>query len=147
MIMKIACPTLLATVFCLPAVGVCAREAIPAIALDIHPPQEMQLRDGLVIGRGQVSFQPPHSGYQVWLNGRRRVATPGRYVLVGKHNPEHQLRIRLTGEGWSAGHDNNGGITSAAVNERLYFDIVVDGTQQAEADEYIITASAAAIIP
>ncbi|WP_264373411.1 AfaD family invasin [Kosakonia radicincitans] len=98
---KIALPLLIATAICLPAAEAQAAETIPEVTLNIRPPQDTKLRDGTVIGRGRMVFQEAHSGYLVWLNAQKSTSAPGRYVLTGKRNSAHQLRIRLAGEGWS----------------------------------------------
>lgn len=144
---KIALPLLIAAALCLPAAEVQAAEAVPEVTLNIRPPQETTLRDGTVIGRGRMFFQAAHSGYLVWLNAQKSAPAPGRYVLTGKRNSAHQLRIRLAGEGWSGESKDRGGIVSTTSATRASFQIVIDGNQQAAADEYVITANALAIVP
>jgi len=145
--MKSALIVLMAMAFYLSTAEANATEGIPEIRLDMRPPQDTFLRDGTVIGHGWLAFQEVHTGYQVWLDASRSSAAPGRYVLVGKRNSAHQLRIRLAGEGWESENEGEGGIVSATTDERTRFDIVIDGHQDVAADEYVITASAAAIVP
>ncbi|PTA87325.1 invasin [Kosakonia sp. H7A] len=144
---KIALPLLIATAICLPAAEAQAAETIPEVTLNIRPPQDTKLRDGTVIGRGRMVFQEAHSGYLVWLNAQKSTSAPGRYVLTGKRNSAHQLRIRLAGEGWSGENKDRGGIVRSTSATRASFQIVIDGNQQAVADEYVITANALAIVP
>ncbi|QEM93787.1 invasin [Kosakonia radicincitans] len=144
---KIALPLLIATAICLPAAEAQAAETIPEVTLNIRPPQDTKLRDGTVIGRGRMVFQEAHSGYLVWLNAQKSTSAPGRYVLTGKRNSAHQLRIRLAGEGWSGENKDRGGIIRSTSATRASFQIVIDGNQQAVADEYVITANALAIVP
>ncbi|NCF08607.1 invasin [Kosakonia sp. MH5] len=144
---KIALPLLIATAICLPAAEAQAAETIPEVTLNIRPPQDTKLRDGTVIGRGRMVFQEAHSGYLVWLNAQKSTSAPGRYVLTGKRDSAHQLRIRLAGEGWSGENKDRGGIVRSTSATRASFQIVIDGNQQAVADEYVITANALAIVP
>lgn len=144
---KIALPLLIVAAFCLPATQAQAAEAVPEVTLNIHPSQETKLRDGTVIGYGRIVFQAAHSGYLAWLNAQKSAPTPGRYVLTGKRDSAHQLRVRLAGEDWSGESKDRGGIVSTTSATRASFQIVIDGNQQAAADEYVITANALAIVP
>lgn len=144
---NIVLPVLLATALCLPAMATQATEKVPEIVLSMHPPQDTRLRDGVVIGQGQITFEGEHAGYQVWLDAPKSSSIPGRYVLLGKRNSAHHLRVRLDGESWSGENKDNGGIINATTGERAHFDIVIDGNQHVAADEYAIAANVAAIDP
>ena len=119
----------------------------PEVTLNSRQSADTRLQDGTVIATGQVFYQGEHSGYQLWLDAPENGTTPGRYLLAGKRYTSRPLRVRLAGRDWSAGGPGSQGLTRMTGDERVSFDIVVDGNQEAKADEYVMTAVVAALQP
>ncbi|CAI1507087.1 AfaD family invasin [Serratia ficaria] len=139
--------TLMTAILALTSAAAQADDLVPEVTLSSRPPADTRLQDGTVIATGQVVFQGAHSGYQLWLEAPQNGTTPGRYLLSGKRRQPHPLRVRLAGNAWSAGGPDSQGLTRITGDERVSFDIVVDGNQEATADEYVMTAAVAALLP
>ncbi|OON38613.1 hypothetical protein BTJ39_17285 [Izhakiella australiensis] len=125
-----------------------ARAADPEVSLTMRSPQDNRLRDGGLIGSIRVTYREPHTEFQVWLEAEKSATAADRYVLTGKNDARNNLKIRLTGEGWTANaNDGQSGLTRQTTDEQVSVNIVVDGNQETAPDEYVITANAVAIVP
>ncbi|ELC8790632.1 invasin [Salmonella enterica] len=106
-----------------------------------------QVRDGQLIGQGQISTQQPHSGYQVWLKAERVGEAPDRYVLTGVNNSQHKLYVIIGQNGWVPDTRSGTGIIKQTGEVQARFDIVANGQQNVPADIYDITVNGRYIEP
>lgn len=97
--------------------------------------------NGQRLGHGTVSFNRAHTGFRVWIDGRWSSDRPGSYILVGKYNPEHKLRVRLEGDGWAPDSENSKGIVNYSRDDMVHFYALVDGDQFIQADMYSLQVS------
>jgi len=119
----------------------------PELHLSSRPITDTYLQNGMVIAHGRVIYSEAHNGFQVWLNSPQNGNSPNQYVINGKNDSSHQLRVRTEQEGWTADIKGGKGIISLTREEQASFDIVVDGTQDVMPDQYVIVAQAVAILP
>ena len=105
------------------------------------------LQNGQVIAQGRVSYSDAHDGFQVWLNAARTGHSPNQYILTGKNDSRHQLRVRAEQDGWIIDIKESQGIIKLTGEEQANFSIVVDGDQNGAPDEYAIVVHAGAIVP
>ena len=103
--------------------------------------------DGLHIGRGYISYDEEHSGFQVWSDSASLTGKSGVYELTGQQNIKNKLRVRFTGDdGWHP--DPNGkGMVINTVKNNVNFDVVVDGEQKLKADYYLLDFKCVALLP
>ncbi|MGY0147481.1 AfaD family invasin [Edwardsiella tarda] len=98
------------------------------------------LRDGQVISHGQISTQMAHRGYHVWLNAERNGDAPNRYILTGRSNQQNKIYVIIGQDGWVPDSKSGVGIIKQTQEAQAQFDIVMNGTQDAPADSYVIIA-------
>lgn len=119
----------------------------PELHLSSRPITDTYLQNGLVIAHGRVICSEAHNGFQVWLNAPQNGSSPYQYVINGKNDSFHQLRVRIEQEGWAEDIKGGKGIIKLTGEEQVNFDIVVDGAQDVMPDQYIIVAEAVAMLP
>lgn len=105
------------------------------------------LRDGQVISHGQISTRMAHRGYHVWLNAERNSDAPNRYILTGKSNPRNKISVIIGQDGWEPDNKSGVGIIKQSQEAQAQFDVVVNGTQDALADSYVIIAQGRYLAP
>ncbi len=117
---------------------------LQAAELNIVPRHGMNsdLRDGMKIATGRIICREAHTGFQIWINTRQLENSQGHYIIEGKRDDRHGLRVRIGGEEWSPsvteGHE---GSVSHSKNEQAVFDVVVDGNQHVTPDEYVYSVA------
>lgn len=100
-----------------------------------------ELRDGAIVATGRIVCQEAHTRFHVWMNAREDEGRPGHYLVRGKRNSRHEIRIRLGGEGWIPGSAGQQGIEFQGTDVQAMFNIVVDGRQHVDPDEYIFSVT------
>ncbi|HAM3921900.1 TPA: adhesin [Escherichia coli] len=111
------------------------------LSIDVHRPVGAELQDGERIATGRIICREAHTGFHVWMNAREDERRPGHYLIQGKHDRRHELRVRLDGGGWSVVREGGRGITRPGAGEQLVFDVMADGRQRAGVDEYVFSVS------
>lgn len=101
--------------------------------------------DGTLLGRGRVSWDGPHAGFHLWLEGgqeslERRLALspPG-----GKGSP---LRVRLETDEPVTADKAGRGIVILSSDNSVSFSIVIDGNQEASPGVWNMRISAATLL-
>ncbi|EFA7453071.1 adhesin [Escherichia coli] len=99
-----------------------------------------RLADNAQIAKGRIVCQETHSGFYVWMNAQKAGEQSGHYIIKGQTNSQHEIRVRLGGDGWlpSVIKDRNG-VARSGTDERANFEILVDGNQNVAPDEYILS--------
>lgn len=97
--------------------------------------------NGQQLGHGTISFNRAHTGFRVWIDGQWSSDRPGSYILVGKSNPNHKLRVKLEGDGWAPDIENSKGVVNYSRDDRVHFYTIVDGDQLIQADRYSLLVS------
>lgn len=100
---------------------------------------------GYRIGEGKVFFHGEHSGFRVYVNSQQTGNKPNEYLLMGNAKKENRIRIKLEKEGWTPDTNNGNGIIILTKDSNASFDILIDGTQNVQADRYDVNISASVI--
>ncbi|EGO1504648.1 AfaD family invasin [Salmonella enterica] len=117
-----------------------ADESKPDLTVSMRPHLSSTVHGGEKIGSGQITHQGAHVGFQVWLEGvTSGGGAPERYVLRGRNNPGHELRVLIGQDGWIPDSKDGRGIIKQTGEPQASFDIIIDGEQVIEADEYSMT--------
>lgn len=111
------------------------------LSLDVRKAMGAELRDGEKIATGRIICREAHTGFYIRMNGYEDEGRPGHYLIQGKHDSRHELRVRVEGEGWSVVTEGERRLVKAGTEEQVVFDVVSDGSQRAGADEYVISVS------
>ena len=139
---------LLACVFYSVAVPhVSAANDKPELHLTSRPVSGSTLQNSQVIAQGRVSYSDAHDGFQVWLDADRNGHLSNQYILIGKNDSDHQLRVRIEQDGCITDIKEGKGIIKLTGEDQADFSIVVDGDQNVTPDEYAIVAHAGVIVP
>lgn len=112
--------------------------------LNIVPHKGMtgELRDGMKIATGRIICREAHTGFHIRINARQQESRPGHYIIQGRRDSRHELRVRIAGEGWSPSvTGGQEGMVSYGQREQGVFDVVADGRQRVEADKYIYSVT------
>lgn len=129
---------------------------IPTIAasspqLELQINQGLQagfIRDGTKLGKGTMISYDNHVGFELSGGSATRTLQPGRYVLIGKHNPFHQVRVCLSlSQVPVTEQSDSQGIRIHTSDDRVIFDILSDGDQLVKADSYTIIINATTLFP
>lgn len=100
------------------------------------------LRDGMRVMTGRIVCRESHTGFYVWMLNRQVEARPGHYIVQGRRDSRHEMRVRLEGDGWSpGGAEGQPGMVNTGPEEQAVFDVVADGGQHVAPDEYIFTVT------
>lgn len=113
-----------------------ANESKPDLTVSMRPHLSSRVHGGERIGSGQITHRGAHVGFQVWLDGMASGGAPERYVMRGRNNPSHELRVLIGQDGWIPDSKDGRGIIKQTGEPQASFDIIVDGEQVIEADEY-----------
>lgn len=127
-----------------------AAQAAEAPKLDFRAtagPLSGQLPDGFTLGKGRIVHRDAHTGFRVWSERPLSGQQPGHFVLEGRQNPQHQLRVRLEHKDAQPDAEGEKGMTIRTGDETAFFSVVVDGNQKVAADQYPIALKVAALAP
>lgn len=103
--------------------------------------------NGLLLGRGDITYQNEHIGFQVWAEEQHSEGQPNRYVLVGQNDSRNKLYIRLERDMMQMSMDGRRGVFFLIGDRRVTFDIIADGEQVVIPDRYSVELRAAALLP
>lgn len=103
------------------------------------------LKDGVKVARGQIACRGAHAGFYVWMNAQQEGKSAERYIVRGSRDRQHQIRVRLRGEGWSPATEGQHGILRPDTDEQATFDVVIDGNQHVPSDDYIFSVGGACV--
>lgn len=102
------------------------------------------VKDGASIGHGILVSREAHTGFRLWSGTGASLSQPGHYVLTGKQSGAHQLRIRLVPRGLSTvDKPGSADVLLDTGDDRIVFDVLVDGDQKVAADRYMLGLRAA----
>ncbi|MGP2504469.1 AfaD family invasin [Pantoea ananatis] len=123
-----------------------AAQAGPVLQLTATPGlQAGPIRDGTVLMRGRVSSGAPHDGFRLWCAADTADGSSAHCVLIGQRHAGNTLRVRLSGDGWQPEPPPQGGMMTVNAERSAAFRIEADGDQNAAADTWAVTLSAATI--
>ena len=106
------------------------------------------VKDGTKLGRGTLVSYGSHTGFQLWSEQAVSTPQPGRYVLTGNQNPSHQVRVRLVPQQLTVSETaDTPKITVNTSEDKVVFDILVDGDQSVRADIYLMTINSTLLPP
>lgn len=106
------------------------------------------VKDGTKLGRGTLVSYGSHTGFQLWGEQAASTPQPGRYVLTGNQNPSHQVRVRLVPQQLTVSETaDTPKITVNTSEDKVVFDILVDGDQSVRADIYLMTINSTLLPP
>ncbi|EEJ1196347.1 adhesin [Salmonella enterica] len=116
------------------------------LTLDMRQVVNGSLRDGEKLATGRLVCREAHSGFQVRLEAPTQGEAAERYIIRGKNNIRHELKVRPEGSGW---HTVLGGwgVKKTSTEEHVIFNIVADGQQEPVADEYVLQVTGFCIMP
>lgn len=121
---------------------------LQAAELNMVPRHGMNgdLRDGTKIATGRITCREAHTGFMVWMNARQSESTPGHYIIQGRRDDRHELRVRIGGEGWSESvTEGREGVVTHRPDEQAVFDVLADGDQHVSPDEYVYSVAGACL--
>lgn len=124
-----------------------ADESKPDLTVSMRPNLSSIVHGGEKIGSGQITHRGAHVGFQVWLEGMTSGGGSERYVMRGRNNPSHELRVLIGQDGWIPDSKDGRGIIKQTGEPQASFDIIIDGEQVIEADEYSMTVYGVYIEP
>lgn len=94
-------------------------------------------KDGAKIGSGTLYNTSGHTGFYVWSDDKIHNLNAGTYIVYGEVNKGNKIRVRLEDNDWIP--DNNGnGIILFSSSNRVSFNIVIDGEQYVNTDNYTL---------
>ncbi|EHR8284208.1 adhesin [Escherichia coli] len=100
-----------------------------------------ELWDGTKVATGRMVCHETHTVFQIWMNAQTD-NVQGHYIVQGKRDRRHEIRVRLEGENWFPSvTDQQVGIYRKKTEEQSVFYIVANGKQYVEPDEYIFTVA------
>lgn len=100
-----------------------------------------ELRDGAIIATGRIVCREAHNRFHVWMNAREDKGRPGHYLVRGKRDSRNEIRIRLEGKEWVPVPAGQRGVERTGTDTQVMFDVVADGRQHADPDEYIFSVT------
>ncbi|EFA7448302.1 adhesin [Escherichia coli] len=96
------------------------------------------LSDGTRMATGRILCRDSHSSFHVWMNAKKIEGRSAHYIIKGQRNSKNEMRVRLSGDGWSAdATEDRNGVVKIGKDESAIFDILIDGDQNAAPDKYI----------
>ncbi|EOM1209599.1 AfaD family invasin [Escherichia coli] len=97
------------------------------------------LADGVRIAKGRIVCRDVHSGFHIWMNAQK-AGERAEYIIKGRINSQHEIRVRLGGDGWTPSVvKEQYGMERSGTEERAIFDVILDGNQYVAPDEYIFS--------
>lgn len=99
---------------------------------------DRSVKDGLIIGKGYVMSNDTHSGFLLQWPSMRMSSEPGTIILIGKNNPANTLKVRIMPPDFIGREIEGTGIVLMTDKPQVQFDIVADGEQRVNADQYRI---------
>lgn len=131
---------LLAGILAVLTTGPACANNTPRLALQMkHGLQAHVVKDGMRLGQGILVSHGAHAGFQLWSETQTSSLPAGHYVLSGKQDGAHKLRILLVPRGIVP--EENLGSMKMVLNttgDRVTFDVLADGEQRVEADRYML---------
>ncbi|MFP1832554.1 AfaD family invasin [Lonsdalea quercina] len=113
-----------------------------------HGLQAHVVKDGMRLGQGTLVSHEAHAGFRLWSEVQTSSFPTGHFVLSGKQNDAHKLRIRLVPRGLTAeGSPGSSEMVLNTKDDRVVFDVIADGEQRVEADHYRLDISGTALPP
>ncbi|HII2567949.1 TPA: AfaD family invasin [Escherichia coli] len=100
-----------------------------------------ELRDGAIVATGRIVCQEAHTRLHVWMNAREDEGRPGHYLVRGKRDSRNEIRIRLEGKEWVPVPAGQRGVERTGTDTQVMFDVVADGRQHVDPDEYIFSVT------
>lgn len=121
---------------------------VPRLMLKMNAGMQAgKITNGTRVGQGIIVSRDGHGGFQVWCESGclPLVGQGGRYVLTGKQNARNQFRVRLqpAQQEAVAGDSSLRGMVIWSGDEQLRFDVLADGEQQVESDNYTLEIKSA----
>ncbi|WP_447831033.1 AfaD family invasin [Aeromonas salmonicida] len=113
------------------------------LQLSFIPLEGGRLRDGDLIGRGQVLCGNTHNKFRVWLDSTYLAPDRQSYHLYLNDSRQAKIQVRLQGSGWLQALTEENGIIKIDNESRATFDIVVHGEQTVMPGVYPIHVKAA----
>jgi hypothetical protein len=110
-------------------------------------PLSAKLPDGYTLGKGRIVHRDTHTGFKVWSERPLSGQQPGHFVLEGRQDPSHKLRVRLEQKEAQPDTEGGKGIIIRTGNDTVLFSVVVDGNQKVAADQYPVALKAATLAP
>ncbi|EEY3971055.1 adhesin [Escherichia coli] len=105
-----------------------------------------RLADATRIAKGRIVCQNAHSGFHIWMNAQKAGEQLGHYIIKGQTNSQHEIRVRLSGDGWlPATTGEHNGIVRIGRDENAIFDVLIDGDQNVTPDRYTLSLSGVCI--
>ncbi|TBN97381.1 adhesin [Salmonella enterica subsp. salamae serovar 13,22:z:-] len=112
------------------------------VTLEAREGMSGSLRDGMRVATGSVVCRENHTGFQIKMNALPVDNSPGHYIVQGRRDKRHEMRVRLGGDGWSVSvAEGQEGVSRPGNGELVIFDVVVDGNQHVAPDEYVYSVS------
>ena len=97
------------------------------------------LVDGVRIAKGRIVCRDAHSGFRIWMNARK-AGERSEYIIKGRTKNQHEIRVRLGGDGWSPSVlKEQYGMARSGTEEGAIFDVLLDGDQYVAPDEYVFS--------
>ena len=112
-----------------------------AAELELYPQINKggSLSDGVRIATGRIVCRDAHSGFHIWINAQK-AGDQSEYIIKGKTNSKHEIRVRLGGYGWTESKvKEQYGMVRSGTEERAIFDVFLDGEQYVDPDEYVLS--------
>ena len=113
----------------------------PELSMVTLPVVSSHVEDRQVIAHGYISSSENHGGFQVWLDAASLANEPDRYVITGKYDRQHELRIFIGRDGWQPVKGGRG-IVMLTGDSQAEFDVMADGAQDVSGDEYRVVIHA-----
>lgn len=106
------------------------------------------VKDGMRLGKVTLVSHETHTGFRLWADAQTVSPQAGHYVLSGKQNGAHQLRIRLVPQNLAVA-DKPGSAETVlnTADDRIAFEVLTDGDQTVAADSYVLNVSGALLRP
>lgn len=103
--------------------------------------------DGLILGKGRVTYNGPHTGFRVWIDAIKSRAQPNSYILEGQQNAQNKLHVRLEQPGWQPDDMEMNGIAIQTGEYSVLFQVVADGEQNLAAEKWQVNVKGVALLP
>lgn len=104
--------------------------------------QAGQVRDGTLLMSGRVSSNLSHAGFRLRCEAEALPGHPGSCTLSGQRDPDHWLRVRLSGPGWQPGASGDAAMMTYTTDSSAAFRLEADGDQHIDADTWTVALSA-----
>jgi len=104
------------------------------------------IKDGMRLGQGMIISHSEHAGFSIWSDKTSAALRAGHFLLRGKREAAHILKVRLEPKGINAAETPDGqGMHFNTSDTRVSFNIIADGDQSPQADSYTLDINAALV--